>query len=302
MSGLDYLLHPDGLTAETYCSSYPCIRLTNIFDPDAEDVTIAEPTTMFTDYLLMAELLIISVLLLRSRNVVTWDPVLGRNVVTRGSWRDSPIRNQFWAAGCFLLALSFAAGGTEHGFALYLKCDGRDQCIGSSWVWVATLLLQTPGLALPVIGTAHLVLSRESCWVRVAQAYGAAIVVVFSALVVVSAVSTPLDGYFLSFLNVIAFSVPSILIVLVLACLPLCCRRPAGGPARSAALFLAGWIVCIVSLAWQASGIGVHEHFNHNDIFHSIFFVGLAVVAAGLLARVAEDRRQAEDELKGVQV
>ena len=137
---------------------------------------------------------------------------------------------------------------------------------------------------------------------RVAQAYGAAIVVVFSALVVVSAVSTPLDGYFLSFLNVIAFSVPSILIVLVLACLPLCCRRPAGGPARSAALFLAGWIVCIVSLAWQASGIGVHEHFNHNDIFHSIFFVGLAVVAAGLLARVTEDRRQAEDELKGVQV
>ena len=104
---------------------------------------------MFTDYVLMAELLIISVLLLRSRNVVTWDPVLGRNVVTRGSWRDSPIRNQFWAAGCFLLALSFAAGGTEHGFALYLKCAGRDQCIGSSWVWVATLLLQTPGLALP---------------------------------------------------------------------------------------------------------------------------------------------------------
>ena len=139
---------------------------------------------MFTDYLLMAELLIISVLLLRSRNVVTWDPVLGRNVVARGSWRDSPRRNQFWAAGCFLLALSFAAGGTEHGFALYLKCDGRDQCIGSSWVWVATLLLQTPGLALPVVGTAHLVLSRESCWVRVAQAYGAAIVVVFSALVV----------------------------------------------------------------------------------------------------------------------
>ena len=74
------------------------------------------------------------------------------------------------------------------------------------------------------------------------------------------------------------------------------------GCPRSAALFLAGWIVCIVSLAWQASGIGVHEHFNHNDIFHSIFFVGLAVVAAGLLARVAEDRRQAEDELKGVQV
>ena len=73
-------------------------------------------------------------------------------------------------------------------------------------------------------------------------------------------------------------------------------------PARSAALFLAGWIVCIVSLAWQASGIGVHEHFNHNDIFHSIFFVGLAVVASGLLARVTEDRRQAEDELKGVQV
>ena len=39
MSGLDYLLHPDGLTSETYCNSYPCIRITNIFDPDAEDVT-----------------------------------------------------------------------------------------------------------------------------------------------------------------------------------------------------------------------------------------------------------------------
>lgn len=40
---------------------------------------------------------------------------------------------------------------------------------------------------------------------------------------------------------------------------------------------LVGWIIVIVGLGWQATKISIHEHFNYNDIFHTIVFVGKAV-------------------------
>ena len=57
-----------GLTG-VLLNSYPCIRLTNIVDPRTRAAYYHGARD--TDYVLMAELLIISVLLLRSRNVVT---------------------------------------------------------------------------------------------------------------------------------------------------------------------------------------------------------------------------------------
>ena len=283
MSGLDYLLHPDNLTAATYCDTFPC------------GLGVAEPTTMLTDYVLAIELFVLAALLLRFGSA-------------------TPNFARYWGVGLAFLGVSFAFGGSEHGFALPLKCDGRDACIASSWVWVVTLVTQTPGLALPVVGTTQLVLGSGK-WILASKVYAAVLVVVFTLLAIVGAVSTPLDGFLLGFLigrppprgrtqslarsmrsrpltprataalAVIIFSVPSVLIVLTLLSLPVCCCR-SGPPGKGQVTMLVGWVISMCSLVWQATGIRFHEHFNHNDIFHPIFMVGLAVTYAGLAPQV----------------
>jgi hypothetical protein len=253
MSGLDYLLHPDNLTAATYCDTFPC------------GLGVAEPTTMLTDYVLAIELFVLAALLLRFGSA-------------------TPNFARYWGVGLAFLGVSFAFGGSEHGFALPLKCDGRDACIASSWVWVVTLVTQTPGLALPVVGTTQLVLGSGK-WILASKVYAAVLVVVFTLFAIVGAVSTPLDGFLLGFLIVIIFSVPSVLIVLTLLSLPVCCCR-SGPPGKGQVTMLVGWVISMCSLVWQATGIGFHEHFNHNDIFHTIFMVGLAVTYAGLAPQV----------------
>lgn len=252
MSGLDYLLHPDNLTAATYCTAYPC------------GLGVAEPTTMITDYILTIELFILAAVLIRF------------------GWFASPRWARYWAVGFVFLGVSFAFGGSEHGFAIPLKCTGRDACIGSSWLWVATLLTQTPGLALPVIGTVYLIKGAESSSaIMAAIIYASVLVVVQSGTALLGALSTPLEGFLISFVAVILFALPSVIIVLTLLSLPVCCCRTAP-PATGQSTTLVGWVICMISLAWQATGIGFHEHFNHNDIFHTIFMVGLAITTFGL--------------------
>jgi len=252
MSGLDYLKHSRNLTVDTYCDvaagGFPCVG------------SIAEPTTMITDYVLTVVLFVLSALLLRS------------------GWTATPGWARYWAVGFAFLGVSFAFGGSEHGFAVPLKCEGREKCIESSWVWIITLLTQTPGLALPVVGTTALI---RPAWTTAAKIYAVIIVVVFSILAIVGAVATPLDGFLIGFLIVIIFSVPSVLLVLVLLSLPVCCCRTAK-PSTAQVTTLVGWIVCIASLVWQGTGIGFGLHFNHNDIFHTIFIIGLPITYCGL--------------------
>ena len=61
-------------------------------------------------------------------------------------------------------------------------------------------------------------------------------------------------------LAVTIFSVPSVLIVLTLLSLPVCCCR-SGPPEKGQVTMLVGWVISVCSLVWQATGIGFHEHF-----------------------------------------
>lgn len=254
-------MHSRNLTVDTYCDvsvgGFPCVG------------SIAEPVTMITDYLLTIELFLLSCLLLKY------------------GWSDTPVWAKNWAVGMALLGVSFAFGGSEHGFALPLKCEGREYCIETSWVWIGTLLTQTPGLALPVIGTTQLVLGDNRCLVIASKVYAVVIVSLFSVLAIVGAIATPLDGFLVGFLVVIIFSVPSVLIVLIELCLPVCCCR-SSPPSCGQITTLVGWCVCILSLAWQATGISIHDHFNHNDIFHTIFLIGLGIMYAGLAPQLSD--------------
>ena len=45
----------------------------------------------------------------------------------------------------------------------------------------------------------------------------------------------------------------------------------------------AGVVVTLFAAGWQMSHIGLHDHFNHNDIFHIIQMFGLVLFGRGAL-------------------
>ena len=114
--------------ADTYCGkdAMPCVNWGG--------TTIAEPATMLTDYAVAAAAGVSAGLLfIQYRN-------------------DEPNRNRrrctvLWAAGLGLLAVSFAAAGTEHGFAVYTMCAGRDTCSFCSGWWIASMMLAVAAVA-----------------------------------------------------------------------------------------------------------------------------------------------------------
>ena len=185
-------------------------------------------------------------------------------------------------ASFVLLSISFLFGGLEHGLALDLRCGERQMCMANSWLGIVSLLTQAPALSSAVVASAQLVLrSKHKRWLLAAWCY-CVFNTVFYTVAVAMGIFYQVE-FLLGFVMVIVFVVPSALAILVLLSLPVCCcaygRRPRPDGSATA---LIGWIVCIVSLAWQATGIGLHAHFNHNDIFHVVFMVGVIVFGVGI--------------------
>lgn len=264
MAGLDWNTNEKNLTAATWCDHYPCLEIGG--------VTIAEPTTAITDWILFVELWVVSLLLLR--------PSIARL---------GGVSANLWGSGWLMLGVSFLLGGASHGFAIPLKCEGRDVCINSSWVWVACLLTQTLGFSLGLIGTSFLVLTSK-CWQYVLTAYSVISTAAYVLLVLFGALVVSDWGKFaLSFKAVLIFAVPSVVIIFVLFSIAVCCSG-AAQPGSCAALV--GWIVSIVGMGWQATGIGVNKWFNHNDIFHVILMVGSAITGFGLNQWFSSQRRE----------
>jgi hypothetical protein len=147
---------------------------------------ITEPATMVTDYLITA-----------------WCVVLGTRLRRRLPCAG-PI--QLWIWMFWVTALAALAGGTAHGFKLYLE-----------------------GPALAAI------------WTLTVAAIGA------SAALAVAASVRSFQGAYL----------------------------PAAHRDSARRLWQAGVFVSMAGVAVQQSGWGLHQHFNHNDIYHLIQIVGL---------------------------
>jgi hypothetical protein len=147
---------------------------------------ITEPATMVTDYLITA-----------------WCVVLGTKLNGKLPFAG-PI--QLWIWVFWVTALAALAGGTSHGFKLYLE-----------------------GPALAVL------------WTLTVAAIGAS-----TAL----AVAASLRSFQHSHL-------------------------PPAHRASARRLWQTGVAVSLAGVAVQQSGWGLHQHFNHNDIYHLIQIVGL---------------------------
>lgn len=180
--------------------------------------------------------------------------VLGLDLLQSGSAPQTAWGSAFLAASAAALL-----GGTLHGFGP--RFDTRRRNI----LWRSVLLLTGLGSTLLLIGAALSMPPGAPRTVLLAIASGKALVVglwivkhaEFSALVIDSTVSLAL---------ILAISV----------------QRSVAEGIDGTGWIVAGVLVSVVAGAVQRSGVRVHRHLNHNDLYHL-----LQMVAAWLLYRGA---------------
>ena len=157
---------------------------------------ITEPMTMVTDYLLTGLCVVLAVELLRRAGP---------------SKRSSIV---LWVASFLVAAVAALAGGTAHGFKLYL---GENHAI----IWTVTV-----------------------------------------------------------------YSIGLTAILMLLAGIRSANRPTTSDPARRSTghkWLKAGLVVSAAGVLIQRIGIGFHEHFNHNDIYHLVQIVGIYFFYRGAL-------------------
>lgn len=168
--------------------------------------------------------------------------------------------------GCFLaMALAAVAGGTAHGFAPWLGG------VEASWIWKLTVF------ALGFAGAAMLAAAV------IARIGGAARTALLAAVVVKLAFYVAWMTVHDDYRFVIYDYAASMLGVLALA------GWPGGGRPAGAGWIAAGIAVSFVAAGVQQSGLALHRHFNHNDLYHVIQMAGLYLLYRGGLP--LRDRR-----------
>ena len=208
-------------------------------------MTISEPATLVTDYLLAIFTAILAFRLLRAASHADRD-VIGRE-------------RRWWSAAFALTAIAGATGGTVHGFEQRMPtavADGLwlvslESLVGASFA-VAGGAIAFSAIARPirwrVTFFAALAFAAYGVWVAwnpvflsAIVAYGAA----FAVLVAIRLRVRPLDA--------------------------------------SGRLVLWGVAVSVAAAAIQQSGWALHRYFNHNDLYHVVQAVGVWLLYRGAL-------------------
>lgn len=171
-------------------------------------------------------------------------------------FRNSQLQSsrRFWALAFAALALAAFLGGTFHGFMQH------------GLLWKATVLAVGVASFAMVAGSAIAVLSRVPRTV--------VLVLASTKLLVYATWMLVRDD----FIFVIADSGVAFAAVAILHLL------------KFDAWILAGVALSVVAALVQASGFALHQHFNHNDLYHVIQIAAMALLYRG--ARLLEDRRR----------
>jgi hypothetical protein len=179
--------------------------------------------------------------------------VMGTLALRRAAGEDS---RRWWGVAFIALALAAALGGTHHGFGLQV-------------LWKPTLLVLGIASAGMVAGSA----------VATTRGMGRlALLALAAAKLALYWIWVWRDDRFIFAVADTGFA------FLVLALLHyLNCRR------AGSVWILAGVAVSVAAAAVQASGIDLHRHFNHNDLYHLVQLGALLLYYRGV--RVLTDRR-----------
>lgn len=205
-------------------------------------MTIAEPSTLLTDYALAG--------------------VTGWLAWSLFRVREGHRARSFWALAFAALALAAALGGTWHGFAPAFAP------IAVILVWKATVLS---------VGVASFgMLAASVNAVTTGAARNALIAFAVVKLAVYLGWMIGHDEY----IWVILDTGSALLLVAALSLWT--ARDPASR------WILAGVGVSVLAAGVQASGFALHQHFNHNDLYHVIQIAAMVLFYAG--ARQLRDR------------
>lgn len=201
---------------------------------------ITEPTTMITDYLVAGLSLYFWWRL--------WNEARDRGAQA-ASW---------WSWAFFATAVGAVAGGTSHGFTLYLGETGWLICwkLTVYALAVASLCLLVAGLISTFRGRARTV------------------------LMILAVLKFTLYALFMireNDFDYVIYDYGSTMIVVLLLQLWTWMRSRAA----AAPWILAGILVSFGASQIQMSGFSLHRHFNHNDLFHTVQMLGLALLYCG---------------------
>lgn len=212
-------------------------------------MTITEPATLVTDYLLAAFTAALAWRLFRARSL---DSRVGGPTSAWKLW---------WAVAFASTAAAGLAGGTVHGFQLLLAPGVLDL------LWLLTLeslVVSSFAVARAAIAGAGL---SEAAGRRLSLA----------AALAYAGYGLWLAGRPVFLAAIAAYGVA--LAVLVADQLRSKLRH------RGARSLVAGVAVSVVAAAVQQSGWSLHRAFNHNDLYHVVQAVGVWLLYRGALAR-----------------
>lgn len=163
-------------------------------------------------------------------------------------FRNRTVSARLWGVAFIALALGAFLGGTYHGFRF-------------EWLWKPTVLL---------VGVASFGMLAGSAYTTTAGS-------VRGTLVVAAAVKLALyEAWMLghdAFLFVVADTASAMLAVAALHLLAL------DNPATR--WILGGVAVSLLAAGLQAGKVALHEHFNHNDLYHVVQIVAMLLYYAG---------------------
>jgi hypothetical protein len=161
----------------------------------------------------------------------------------------------YWGAACLVLGISALLGGTYHGFQQSIPN------FAASWFWKFTVLL---------IGLASFCMLAGSA---TATSAGALRKGIFAFAIVKLAAY---EGWMLrhdQFVWAIFDTASTMAVVLVL--------HAARHRMPGSRWILAGVAASAAAALAQSSGLDLHEHFNHNDLYHVIQIVAIALFYLG---------------------
>jgi len=185
--------------------------------------------------------------------------------ILRRDRSDPQNARRLWAWAFAALALSALTGGTCHGFTASMG----DRV--SAVLWKATVYLV--GITDLLMLSGSLTAAIERRWRRFALAVAAAKFLVYAAW---------MTGHD-EFRYVVYDYAPSMLAILLIHAVPGSLKNDPG-----ARFILAGLLVSFVAAGVQLSRIGLHERFDHNDLYHVIQIGACYLLYRG--ARCLRDR------------
>lgn len=178
-----------------------------------------------------------------------------------GSRAGSKNRSKtLWTWALVAIGLASLFGGTYHGFSLVIPADLNN------YLWKATTISIGFVSCLVVAGTAF------------ATTAGAWRTVLVSISLIQLLIYTGWMATHDEFVYVILNYAPSMILVFILQAIALARRR-----LGSELFIMGGVVVSFVGAGVQQSGLALHHHFNHNDIYHLIQMVGIYLFYRGAL-------------------